>query len=106
MNEYPELTDDQWIEQYKPIWSEEDAQPLSYSGTELEAERIEEHFVWTEVDGDEGVWIVAGYAFVNRTGNYYVTGKPWTDNCMPQVLWFDYAISERGETARREFRNK
>jgi hypothetical protein len=40
--------------------------------------------VWTWVDGDEGTFIVAGMAYVNRIG-YFVTSEPWTDYVEIQV---------------------
>lgn len=40
---------------------------------------IDPHFVWTEMDGDDGgVYIVEGRHFVNRIC-YYVTRLPWLE---------------------------
>jgi hypothetical protein len=35
--------------------------------------------VWTELDGDEGVYIVSGYHLANRI-QYYITELPWSDD--------------------------
>lgn len=44
--------------------------------------------VWTEVDGDEGTYIIAGKHFVNRI-QYYITTNPWTDEFteVPTAMW-------------------
>ena len=57
--------------------------------------------IWTEVDGDEGTYIVSGYHFVNRI-QYYITNKPWTDEMTEVPTWVyrqcDCAeLSEDGE---------
>jgi hypothetical protein len=48
-------------------------------GDELEyvAQQDERH-IWTEMDGDNGVYIVNGFHYVNRI-QYYITNKPWND---------------------------
>lgn len=55
-----------WEQTFKPIkegWDVETADPKH---------------IWTEVQGDGGEYIIAGWHFVNRTG-YYVTELPWVD---------------------------
>ena len=42
--------------------------------------------VWTEVDGDEGTYIIAGKHFVNRI-QYYITTNPWTDEFTEVPSW-------------------
>lgn len=37
------------------------------------------NFVWTLVEGDEGLYIVPGFHYVNRL-NYLVTEVPWTED--------------------------
>jgi hypothetical protein len=59
----------------------------------------DEKFVWTEVDGDEGVYIINGYHFVNRI-QYYVCEVP---NALPKYqevvveLWKECECAEEGE---------
>lgn len=36
-------------------------------------------YIWTQVDGDDGVYIVNGYHLVNRIG-YYITRRPHPEN--------------------------
>lgn len=79
------ITNEQWEKTYLPI-----VNPItgdcdtSYSfetyGEELDYVRShDEHNVWTEIDGDNGVYIVNGYCLVNRI-HYYVTEVPWTED--------------------------
>jgi hypothetical protein len=44
--------------------------------------------IWTEVDGDEGSYIVAGYHFVNRI-HYYITENPWEDEWTEIPTWVE-----------------
>lgn len=37
----------------------------------------EEKFVWTCVDGDDGLYCVSGYHIVNRV-YYLITNEPWS----------------------------
>ena len=77
-----ELTYQEWLDKYKPIKNH-----LVKDGTSFETYGDEVLFVceqpnatvWTEMDGDEGVYIVAGYHLANRIC-YYVTEIPWTDD--------------------------
>ena len=39
---------------------------------------IEDRFIWTEIQGEGGEYIIAGAHFVNRIG-YHITEIPWTD---------------------------
>lgn len=74
------LTDDEWDEQYLPItnpFGDGERQLFETYGEELayvQAQPVSH--VWTQVDGDNGgVYIVNGYASVNRIG-YYITEHP------------------------------
>jgi hypothetical protein len=42
--------------------------------------------IWTEVDGDEGTYIMSGYHFVNRI-HYYITENPWDDEYTEVPTW-------------------
>lgn len=39
---------------------------------------VDDHFIWTCIDGDDGVHIVSGYQLVNRI-YYLITNEQWTD---------------------------
>lgn len=75
---------DAWQEKYKPIKNHL-SDNASWDGTMFETYDAQEAFVfsqsdenvWTWVDGDDGTYIVAGRAFVNRIG-YFITEVPWT----------------------------
>jgi len=75
------LTETQWEEQYLPIDN-----PITNEGKSFETYGEElayvlthdNHNVWTEMDGDNGVYIVNGYHLVNRI-QYYITDNPWND---------------------------
>ncbi len=77
---YKYLTYDEFVTHYKPI----DNHLVGYDQKHFETYGEEQDFVfaqdpkyvWTEVDGDGGCFIVAGRAFVNRY-QYYVTEVPW-----------------------------
>ena len=47
---------------------------------------VDPNHIWTEVDGDSGTYITAGYHFVNRI-QYYVTTKPWDDEYTEVPSW-------------------
>jgi hypothetical protein len=74
------MTYDEWFEHYQPIKNE----LVNYDQHAFETYGAEQDFVlaqpnenvWTEVDGDGGCYIVAGFAFVNRI-QYYITTKPF-----------------------------
>jgi hypothetical protein len=79
------ITYQEWEDTYLPITN-----PITgdcktdYSfetyGEELDYIRShDEHNVWTEMDGDNGVYIVSGYHLVNRI-QYYVTDVAWTED--------------------------
>lgn len=88
------LTLDEWIDTYKPIknpnndWGDD----CSYSafetyGDDLNAVQAHDYKnVWTEVDGDDGgVYIVAGFARVNRI-QYYVCEVPFDEDKYQEVV--------------------
>lgn len=76
-----------WEDEYKPIKNHLDDN-ASWSGSMFETygdelafvlTQPEEH-IWTWTSGDDGSYLNAGYAIVNRLG-YIITEKPWTDPC-------------------------
>lgn len=82
---------DEWEDEYKPVQNH--IKPdSSWSGTMFETYGEEEEyiyslpeeFVWTWLEGDDGTYLSAGRAYINRLG-YFVTEKPWTDFICLQV---------------------
>lgn len=69
---------DQDFDNYQPIDNHfrEGTQLFETYGEELEflLQHKREH-IWTEVDGEDGVYIINGYHLANRIG-YYLTTKP------------------------------
>ena len=51
----------------------------TYGEEEAYVQLQDDKFVWTEMDGDNGVYIVNGMHYVNRI-QYYITNKPWTED--------------------------
>ena len=78
-----ELTYQQWLDKYKPIKNHlvtDDTTSFETYGDEvLFVCEQPNATVWTEMDGDDGVYIVAGYHLANRI-SYYVNDIPWTDD--------------------------
>jgi hypothetical protein len=79
---YQYLTYDEFCDIYQPIEN-----TLTGNGNTFETYGAEQDFVfaqdpryvWTEVDGDGGCYIIAGMSYVNRV-QYYVCDNPWTDD--------------------------
>jgi hypothetical protein len=75
-------TYDAWFETFKPITNSirnNKDYPFETYGEEFDVvKQADEKHIWTEVDGDEGCYIVAGFHFVNRI-QYYITENPWED---------------------------
>ena len=80
-----ELKWDEWVEKYKPIKNHITKYPDPQSGFEsfetygAEQEYVyslDEKLVWTEVQGDMSMLLLAGRHFVNRLC-YYVCEEPW-----------------------------
>jgi hypothetical protein len=77
------LTYDEWFDKYQPITNH----ITGYDEKHFETFGEEQDFViaqpnenvWTEVDGDEGTYIISGFHYVNRI-QYYVTENPWEED--------------------------
>lgn len=80
------LTDEEWDAEYKPLRNHFNPSASEYDteyqlfetyGQEVQfVQNTDPAHVWTQVDGDDGgIYIVNGYASVNRIG-YYITAKP------------------------------
>jgi hypothetical protein len=80
-------TRDAWVRDFQPMvnpnnnWGE----GATYSSWETYGDDDEyvrqqdNNFVWTEVDGEEGCYIISGYHWINRI-HYFITNRPWTDD--------------------------
>jgi hypothetical protein len=91
MNDFIELTEEEWFEQFKPIPNhiDEDASfndgdqgyMFETYGKELEFVQSQEpNRIWTYCDGDDnGTYIFQGMRIVNRIG-YFVTTVPFNVN--------------------------
>jgi hypothetical protein len=91
-----EITESEWAKKYqpKPNCFTNDGYSYETYGHELEYVCLQPHStVWTEMDGDEGVYIVAGYHLANRI-QYYITEIPWTDDEEPFVTICKYVECE------------
>ena len=85
-------TYDDWGEKFQPVTNH----LTKYENLAFETYGEEQDYVfaqpnenvWTEVDGDEGCYIIAGKHFVNRI-QYYITTNPWTDEFteVPTAMW-------------------
>ena len=80
-----ELKWDEWVEKYKPIKNhitkypnkDADYEMFETYGDEQDyVYSLDEKLVWTEVQGDCSMLLLAGRHFVNRL-NYYVCEIPW-----------------------------
>ena len=87
------MTYDYWHETYKPIKNTVSKYPddslihFETYGDEFEfVQKADNKYIWTEVDGDEGTYILSGYHFVNRI-HYYITEKPWEDEWTEIPTW-------------------
>ena len=71
---------DEWFDKYQPILNEiagDEQYQFETYGDELHyvLQQDDKH-IWTEMDGDNGVYIVSGYHLVNRI-QYYITEVPY-----------------------------
>ena len=77
-----DMSNEQWEKTYLPMVNNITNEGISYEtyGDEVDyVSQQDERHVWTEMDGDNGVYIVNGMHYVNRI-QYYITNKPWTDD--------------------------
>ena len=101
------MTYDYWETNFKPIkntiskYADDDLIHFETYGNEVEfvkqAYEKDPKTIWTEVDGDSGTYIVAGYHFVNRI-HYYITENPWDDEYTEIPTW-SYREAEEDEDA-------
>jgi hypothetical protein len=92
MNDFIELTEEDWFKTYKPIKnnlvmdSSFDGHMFETYGEEVEFVKAQdENRIWMLGDGDDGgMYIWSGWGFVNRIG-YFVTEVPFPDNTDIQI---------------------
>jgi len=83
-------TYDAWVETFKPIKNNitngADYHFETY-GEEYEFVKAQDpNTIWTEVDGEEGTYIVSGWHYVNRI-HYYITEEKWDDEFTEVPSW-------------------
>lgn len=92
------ITEDEFFEQYKPVLNKfhMDPEATAFNGCMYETYGVEEQhvrnvaqvnegFVWTIIDGDDGLSITSGYHYVNRFG-YIITQLPADEDFIDVVL--------------------
>jgi hypothetical protein len=85
-------TYDDWAEKFQPVKNH----LVKYDQLQFETYGEEQDYVfaqpnenvWTEVDGDDGTYIIAGKHFVNRI-QYYITTNPWNDEFTEVPTWME-----------------
>ena len=87
---YKYLTYDEFVTHYKPkqnhLVKGEQNTFETYGEEQDYVFAQDPKFVWTEVDGEEGCYIIAGYHWVNRI-QYYITNRPWEDENTEVPTW-------------------
>ena len=79
-----------WFDTFKPIKNNitngADYHFETY-GEEYEFVKAQDpNTIWTEVDGEEGTYIVSGWHYVNRI-HYYITKEKWDDEFTEVPTW-------------------
>ena len=105
MNEFIELTEEEWFDTFKPIPNHiddnasfndgEQGYMFETYGAELDFVRSQEsNRIWTYIDGDVGgTYIVQGMGIVNRIG-YFVTTVPFNGSKDYQIKIIDEDLYE------------
>ncbi len=83
-------TYDAWVDTFNPIKNslvKYDQLHFETYGEEYEFVKAQDpNTIWTEVDGEEGTYIVSGWHYVNRI-HYYITENPWEDEYTEVPTW-------------------
>lgn len=80
-----QITEDAWDEHYGPMVEAPDGGQLH---EHYQIRNVELNRVWTEVEGDDGVYLIPGMHHVNSLG-YVVSEKPWvSEDIEVQVGWY------------------
>jgi hypothetical protein len=92
------MSDDAWIEQYKPWLNAQDATLVEMDSTDEDwASLVAANRIWTLVDADGNLYITPGVHIVNRIC-HCATDEPWTGTT-PDVAWHIHNPDEEGEQA-------
>lgn len=97
------LLQEEWEAKYKPIKNPNNEWGGDYSAFETFSPEVDfvwskpDNLVWTEIDGDEGNYIIAGKHYVNRL-QYYVCDVPWTDENETVVISLEIPCPDCGGT--------
>ena len=89
MNDFVELTEDEWFDTFKPIPNHidenasfndgENGYMFETYGKELEFVKAQKpNTIWTYGDGDDGSYIWSGWHIVNRIG-YFISTVPFDE---------------------------
>lgn len=93
-----------WVDTFKPIknsFRKYDDIAFETYGDEVEfVQKADNKYIWTEVDGDSGTYIVSGYHYVNRI-QYFITENPWEDEYTEVPTWV-YRMCDCTEDERYE----
>ena len=92
MNDFIEMTEEEWFDTYKPIknhidpTSSFDGHMFETYGDEVEFVKFQDtDMIWMLGDGDDGgLYIWSGWGFVNRIG-YFITEVPCPPNTTIQI---------------------
>jgi len=98
------LTYDEWYDKYQPItntFTGYEEKHFETFGEEVDFVRSQDdNLIWTEIDGDEGTYIVSGFHFVNRI-HYFITEKPWEEDVeVPTWVYRECDNAIEGECKR------
>ena len=81
----------EWEAKYKPTKNPNNDWAGEYSAFETFSPEVDfvwskpNNLIWTEIDGDEGSYIIAGKHLVNRI-QYYICDVPWEDENLMAVI--------------------
>lgn len=92
MDNFIEMTEDEWFKTYKPMKNPIDPNAsfdgymFETYGNEVELVKNQDHNrIWTYGDGDDGgMYIWNGWSIINRIG-YFITELPCPDNTIIQI---------------------
>lgn len=87
MSKFVELTYDDWVNKFQPIFSKDDDINFDTHGEEGEfvKSKIEDNLVWTWGDGDMCSYISNGYHYINRLA-YHICTVPYEDDTDYQII--------------------
>jgi hypothetical protein len=93
------LLQSEWEATYKPTENPNNNWGGGYSAFETYSPEVDivwakpNNLIWTEIDGDEGTYIVAGKHLVNRI-QYYICDVAWEDENLMAVISIDKECDE------------